>query len=103
MCIGIPMQVLTRLAGHAQCSGRGEVRRVNTALVGEVAPGEWLLVFLESAQERLDPVRAGEINATLDLLQAVLDGQSAAGDAAFVLPSSMGIEQLRALSGQPLN
>jgi len=103
MCIGIPMQVITIDPGHAQCAGRCETRRVRTALLGDVAPGEWLLVFIDSAQERLDEERAGEINATLDLVQLALGGDAfdPADDAhsAFELPSRWTTEQLRALSG----
>ena len=44
MCIGIPMQVIETDGRHAWCEGRGERRRINTALVGTVVPGGWLLV-----------------------------------------------------------
>lgn len=103
MCIGIPMQVLSLEPGHANCHGRGEARRVRTALVGSLAPGDWLLVFLDSAQEIITGQRAQEINATLDLLAAALDGHETGtafehGQAAFELPSRMSREQLLALS-----
>ncbi|HET7866732.1 MAG TPA: HypC/HybG/HupF family hydrogenase formation chaperone [Burkholderiaceae bacterium] len=100
MCIGFPMQVMSVEPGHALCAGRGETRRVRTALLGEVATGDWLLVFIDSAQERLDRPRADEINATLDLLQASLEGAPPGVDApvAFDLPSGWTTEQLRALS-----
>ena len=52
MCIGIPMQVIEADGRFALCEGRGERRRINTALVGGVAPGDWLLVFLGDARER---------------------------------------------------
>ena len=92
MCIGIPMQVLSSEPGHAQCFGRDELRRVRTALVGDVREGEWLLIFLDSAQERLSEQRAQEINATLDLLAAALQGQDVnvpTDQDAFELPSRM--------------
>lgn len=109
MCIGIPMQVLATDPGHASCAGRGETRRVRTALVGDVAVGDWLLVFIDSAQEVLSPQRAQEINATLDLLQRALHGDASdaaheladAAHTAFELPSRWTTEQLRALSGAP--
>ncbi|KQP15006.1 HypC/HybG/HupF family hydrogenase formation chaperone [Pseudorhodoferax sp. Leaf267] len=99
MCIGLPMQVLSSTPGHALCSGRGETRTVRTALVGPVAVGDWLLVFLDSAQEQLDAARAREIEATLDLLAQAMAGD-ASGDAAFTLPSSMAPAELRALVGE---
>lgn len=99
MCIGIPMQVLRTEPGHAWCAGRGEQRRVRTALVGEVRAGDWLLVFIDSALECVDKERAAEINATLDLLEAAHAGLPADAPAAFALPSGMSREALRALAG----
>ena len=105
MCIGIPMRVRAVEPGHAMCEGRGERRRVRTALLGDVAVGEWVLVFIDSAHERIAPERAVEIDAVLDLLQGALDGQPVdAADhhhTAFTLPSRWTTEQLRALSGAP--
>ncbi|WP_295381899.1 HypC/HybG/HupF family hydrogenase formation chaperone [uncultured Pseudacidovorax sp.] len=99
MCIGIPMQVLALEPGHALCEGRGERRRVRTALIGEPQIGDWLLVFLDSAQERISPERAAEVNATLDLLAAAQNGGSAGLDAAFALPSQLSAADLSALTG----
>ena len=101
MCIGIPMQVIAIEPGHARCAGRGEMRRVNTALVGTVTVHEWLLIFIDSAQERISVERAQEINSTLDLMAAALQGDSLAIDVAFSLPSAMSRKQLLALSGAP--
>ncbi|ASW04022.1 MULTISPECIES: HypC/HybG/HupF family hydrogenase formation chaperone [Paraburkholderia] len=101
MCIGIPMRVLAVEPGNALCLGRGGQRRISTILVGECRAGDWLLVFLDSARERIDAARAAEIDATLDLLQAALTDQpAAAGEAAFSLPSAMTAEQLAALVGR---
>lgn len=92
------MQVLATRAGHATVCRGGQQREVRTALVGPVQPGDWLLVFLDDARERLSPERAAEVSATLDLVQAAL---GAAGntsiDAPFELPSAMSAEQLQAL------
>ena len=98
MCIGIPMQVFELEPGHAICVGRGERRRVRTALVGEPRPGDWLLVFLDSAQERISAERAGEVNATLDLLAAVQAGEGGGADAGFALPSRLSAAELLALT-----
>jgi hydrogenase expression/formation protein HypC len=113
MCIGIPMQVIAVEPGHAWCEGRGERRRVNTALVGTPAEGDWLLIFLEGARECIDAERAREVNAALDLLAGALSGawpeahadvqagQAWLTDPGFALPSAMSAEQVAALSGQP--
>lgn len=105
MCIGIPLRVCAIESGHAWCERRGDRRRVRTALVGDVAVGDWLLVFLDNAQERIAPERAAEIDAVLSLLQEALDGVplDAADSAhtAFTLPSRMTNDDVRALAGAP--
>lgn len=98
MCIALPMQVIRPEPGHAWVAGRGERRRVSTALVGDCAAGEWLLVFLDSARERIDAARAAEVNALLDLVQGALAGAPAGGDATFELPSRMDPAALALLS-----
>lgn len=100
MCIGIPMQVTSVEPGHAWCEGRDERRRVNTALVNAVVPGDWLLVFLNDARENIDAERAAEVNLALDLVLGAMQGSGAGGDAGFSLPSRMTAEQLKALSGR---
>ena len=99
MCIGIPMQVIEADGRFALCEGRGERRRINTALVGEVSFGDWLLVFLDDARERIDADRAGEVNAALDLVLGAMQGVELPGDIDFTLPSQMTPEQMRALTG----
>lgn len=102
MCIGLPMRVLAPLPGAAQCIDRhGRQRRIDTALVGDCAAGDWLLVFLDAARERLSGERAAEIDATLALLDAALLGEPLREDAAFVLPSAMSAGHLAELLGQP--
>lgn len=99
MCIGIPMQVREVEGPLALCEGRGEQRRVGTALVGTVAPGDWLLVFLNDAREAIDATRAAEVDAALDLVLGAMVGGNAAGEVDFALPSQMSPQQLRALTG----
>jgi hydrogenase expression/formation protein HypC len=105
MCIGIPMRVTLIEPGHAWCEGRGERRRVNTALVAEAAEGDWLLVFLEGAREHIDAARAAEVNAALDLLEGALRGFGAPADTfadpGFALPSAMSAAEVAALAGHP--
>lgn len=47
------MQVRTLLEGLVLAEGPQGLERVNTALVGDCLPGEWVLVFLGSARERI--------------------------------------------------
>lgn len=102
MCIGIPMQVLSQSNGHAEVVGRDGAQRVNTALVGDLPVGGWVLVFLGSAREVISAERAAEVNATLALVQDSMDGlydPSSPVDAAFALPSAMSASQLAVLTG----
>ncbi|MEW6478771.1 MAG: HypC/HybG/HupF family hydrogenase formation chaperone [Pseudomonadota bacterium] len=99
MCIGIPMQVVEADGRFALCEGRGERRRINTALVGEVAHGDWLLVFLDDAREAINADRAAEVNAALDLVLGAMQGLAVQEDAGFSLPSQMTPEQMKALTG----
>jgi hydrogenase expression/formation protein HypC len=102
MCIGIPMQVRVVEEGFAQVQGRGETRRVKTALIGDCVAGDWLLTFMDDARETISAQRAMEVNATLDLLQAVMEGDTSTGDteAGFALPSAMSAADLQRLTGQ---
>lgn len=94
------MQVTRAGPGHAWVRGRGEQRRVDTALVGDARPGDWLLVFLDAARERIDAARAAEVNGVLDLLEAALAGEAGpAGAPSFPLPSRMDPAALAALAG----
>lgn len=117
MCLGLPMQVRSVDAGRAWVEGRGERRRVDLALVGDVAPGDWLLVHLNDARERIDARRAAEVDAALDLVEAAMapcaaDGAACsrcgdapawtdpAADPGFTLPSAMDAATLARLTGQ---
>ena len=75
MCIGIPMQVQSTAPGYAVCVGRGEERRVSTALVGALGVSDWVLVFLNDVRERITAERAAEVNLVLDTIQAAMKGQ----------------------------
>lgn len=101
MCLGIPMQVQALTPGHALAVGRGQTLNVETALVGTPQPGDWLLVFMGSAREIISARRAAEVNATLDLVAAVVSGHDGSAAASFELPSAMSTEQLAALAGLP--
>lgn len=68
MCLGIPGQVIGRLDGDlAVVRVEGVDRPVNLGLldVGEVAPGDWVLIHLGFAMERIDEATA---KASLDFV-----------------------------------
>jgi len=76
MCIGLPMQVIESLPGRALCRGLGEQREVDTLLVGDAPPGSWLLVFLDSARERLTEEQAARISEALTALELAMRGET---------------------------
>lgn len=75
MCMGTPMQVIKSGWFSAHCQDRdGSVIEVDTRLVGEVAGGQWLLVFTGAAREIMDENRAADILAAICALEAALAG-----------------------------
>lgn len=76
MCIGIPMQVVELDGAFAWCEGRGRRERLNTMLLEEFSPGDWVYATLGQARETLSPQRAEEINLALDGLAAALQGET---------------------------
>lgn len=75
MCIGIPMQVIEVEDTFAWCNGRNGRKRINTMLLDEVHPGDWLLTFLDSAREAIDAERAAMVNSALEALERIAAGQ----------------------------
>ena len=49
MCLGIPMQVVEVAGPFAWCEGRGRRERLNTILLEEVSPGDWVYAVLGQA------------------------------------------------------
>ena len=80
MCLGIPMQVVEIEGVFAWCEGRNGRSRINTMLLGDVEPGQWLLTFLDSAREVIDAERAALVNAALDALELAASGSDAFED-----------------------
>jgi len=95
------MQIEHAEGRRAWARGRQGRQQLDTALVGTVQPGDWVLVHLDSARERIDAQRAAEIDEALDLLEAVIsgDGASASTPVSFELPSALSAEQLLELTG----
>jgi hydrogenase expression/formation protein HypC len=66
MCLGIPAQVVARLAdGLARVDVSGVGRDVSIAFTPDAEPGDWVLVHVGFALARIDE---DEARATLDLL-----------------------------------
>lgn len=77
MCIGLPMRVLECDGARALCEGQGERRSIDMMLVGEQAPGTWVLVFLDAAREVISAEHAALVGQALDALGLAMTGSTA--------------------------
>ena len=68
------MQVVEIEGVFAWCQGRNSRSRINTMLLSDVTPGQWILTFLDTAREAIDAERAALINSALDALTVVANG-----------------------------
>lgn len=75
MCIGIPMQVVEPGEGVAICTDGGQEHRIDTRLVGEVEAGEWLMVFLGAARERMSEEASRQTADALRALEMAMRGE----------------------------
>lgn len=66
MCLGLPMKVLSCHDTHAVCSASGVERDVSLLLIDarQVAVGDYLIVHLGFAIERIDPQAAKQAQST---------------------------------------
>lgn len=76
MCIGIPMRVIEAQTHFAICDSGETCKRVNTLFVGDVEPGQWLLVFLDTARDILTAEQASQLQNALLAVDAVMNGNT---------------------------
>lgn len=76
MCMGIPMQITAINGMVARCEAKGAERDATLLLLGpdEVAVGDYVVVHLGHAIERIDAERAAEAWALYDEMLAVGQG-----------------------------
>ena len=68
------MRVVEAHSHFAICEAGDRQKRVNTLFVGEVEPGQWLLVFLDSAREILTEEQALQLNNALLAVEQAVNG-----------------------------
>lgn len=84
MCLAVPMQVQEMRGTRALCTDAdGACESIDTALVGALAPGTWVLCFLGAAREVISEERALAVRAALGALASAMRGDTAAIDVAF--------------------
>lgn len=75
MCFGVPMKIEEVTDLMAVCSGSGRRETVNLALVGALAPGDHVLVYLGSAVRQLEAAEARAITDAIAAVQAASEGR----------------------------
>ncbi len=74
MCVAVPGEVVSLDPGGMATVDFGGTRRtVSVALLGEVAPGDFVVVHAGFALHRVDPEEARQ---TIELFREVLDGEA---------------------------
>ncbi len=82
MCIALPGKVLevSGVEGHlGRVDVLGTPRMVDLSLLGKVAPGDWVLVHLGFAMEKLSEAEAAETARLLEELGLALERDGGGG------------------------
>ncbi len=80
MCIGVPMQVIEADGSFAWCEADDQRERLDMMLVGDQAPGTWVLGFHGAARQVLSELEAAQARAGRQALAAVLSGSGRIDD-----------------------
>ncbi|MHA7866702.1 MAG: HypC/HybG/HupF family hydrogenase formation chaperone [Salipiger thiooxidans] len=80
MCVGIPMRILSVDGIAAHATGDEGEAMIDLSLVGDVAPGTWVLTHLGHAREVISEAEAQLIAQALQGLRSIMQG-AGAGDA----------------------
>ena len=76
MCIGVPMQIVELGTGVAVAVRNGVRERLDVMLLGDVAPGMWVLAFHGRALKTLTELEAQDTERALAALEAVMAGRT---------------------------
>ncbi len=74
MCLGIPGRVVEMVEGYADqlalIDVLGKERRINIGMLKDeqVSPGDWILIHMGFAMERIDEAKAQEALAGLQMM-----------------------------------
>ena len=84
MCLGIPGRVIRRLDGYAGqlalVDVAGEERKVNVGMLDDpdIAPGDWIVIHMGFAMDRVDEAGARRAMEGLELMGRPRDEPGAA-------------------------
>lgn len=76
MCVGIPYCIVEPGFGFARATSRGREAVIDTRLVGDLAPGAWVLTFLGAAREVLSQDEAQRIENALEAVGRAMAGET---------------------------
>lgn len=74
MCLGIPGQVVELLEGYggqlALVEVEGVARKINVGMLDDapLGPGDWVIIHMGMAMEKVGPEQAAEARSGLELL-----------------------------------
>ncbi|MBS7537528.1 HypC/HybG/HupF family hydrogenase formation chaperone [Ancylobacter lacus] len=83
MCLGIPMEIVSRDGHAALCRVDGEVHLIDLSLLPEARPGDHVLTFLGTGRRLLDAQEARLIAHALEAVAAAMNGLPADIEHAF--------------------
>ncbi len=75
MCLAVPAQIVSIEGTKARAQMSGVEKEIDVTLTPEVVPGDWVVVHVGYALQRIDPEKAQE---TLNAMQAGSDPAAAA-------------------------
>ncbi len=77
MCLAVPAQIVEMLEGGlARCDLNGVQKDINVSLIPEAKPGDWVIVHVGFALNRIDEGRARETLRMLEALNVTKEGEA---------------------------
>lgn len=78
MCLAIPAKILSVEGTTAQAEMTGVTKAIDLSLVPDAAPGDWVVVHVGFALQKIDPEKARQTLAAMALVGAAAPVQDAA-------------------------
>ena len=65
MCLAVPAQIISLDGTLAVAEMSGVIKQIDVTLTPEVVPGDWVVVHVGYARQRIDPEKAQETLAAM--------------------------------------
>jgi hydrogenase expression/formation protein HypC len=78
MCIGIPMEIIEvdGLVANCRNDEEGRYEKVDLSLIGEQEVGSWIIVFMGSGREYIEPENLEQVLQSRKAMKAALEGEN---------------------------